>query len=329
MVNSIKDVDNFENVVDEVFGSAVETLKDLVRIPSISNVKSEENAKNVQKSAEFVLKTFEAEGIKGRIASAPKEGAYAGEEGNPAIIGFKGAGKNGELDPNKPTVLLYSHHDVQPVQNPEKWIHNKDAFEPVVLEAKDGLRMFGRGAADDGAGLAAHVGVLRLYKALGKDLPVNLKIYFEGEEEAGSPSFANFIEKYQDELKADVIIVADSDNWTPEIPAITSTLRGVCTIELELAVLDHSIHSGTASGPIIDANALMMKTISSIWGDDGQIVVEGLLGAKGSPVEDPKVDIDEKQFRIDNGILDGVELVGEGSITGRVWNKPSVTVIGF
>ncbi|GHT82216.1 hypothetical protein FACS1894125_4450 [Actinomycetota bacterium] len=256
-------------------------------------------------------------------ASASEDFGLDGTQGNLAIVGYKGANADGSIDPSKKTILLYAHHDVQPAQHPENW--KTKPFEPTIV----GERMFGRGAADDGAGLVAHLGAARLFAAKNEQLPVNVKIFIEGEEEIGSPSFANFINLYSKELEADVIIVADSGNWAVGVPSITTTLRGVGTIHLELQVLEHDIHSGMNSGPIIDANALLMRTISSIWDDNGEVVVPGLLGTKSMPTPEPTVDYAEPDFRRDSSLLDQVELAGSGSITGRIWTKPSISVIGF
>jgi acetylornithine deacetylase/succinyl-diaminopimelate desuccinylase-like protein len=312
---SIKSCNNFTATFDRVFEQTVQTLEELVRIPSVSVNPTDLSI--IDQSAEFVLKLFQNEGIEAKIVSAPREN---GQQGNPAIIGV-----SGDVDPNKPTILLYAHHDVQPAQHPENW--ETDPFEPVRKVTADGERLFGRGSADDGAGLVSHLGVLRLYKQLGKELPVNFKVFIEGEEECGSPSFPNFIEQYKDKLQADVIIVADSGNWAVGVPAITTTLRGVCTIDLELSVLEHAIHSGMSSGPIIDANALLMRLISSIWDDKGNVSVPGLFWVESEPAD--SIDFAEADFRKDVGLLDGVQLAGTGTIAGRIWNKPSVAVIGF
>lgn len=311
-----------KEALDEVFALAVRTLESFVRIPFVSN--GENDPELMRTSASFVSETLTAAGLKVQYASAPKDD---GEEGNTAVIGYLGAGANGEIDPSKKTVLLYAHHDVQPVQKPENW--DTPPFEPVRVQTAQGERLFGRGSADDGAGIVAHLGALKLAQSSGKPLGVNVKVFIEGEEEIGSPSFVNFLEKYRDELAADVIIVADSGNWAVGVPAITTTLRGVCTIDVRLDVLEHSIHSGMSSGPIIDANALLMMAITKIWDERGEVRVPGLLGTLSNPVPEPTVDYTLPDFQNDTSLLDGVELAGSGTITGRIWNKPSICVIGF
>ena len=122
-------------------------------------------------------------------------------------------------------MLLYAHHDVQPVPDPSVW--NTDPFVGTEI----GTRLYGRGAADDGGGIAIHSGAL---KALGDDLEVNIKVFIEGEEEMGSPSFIPFIEEHRDEFASDVIIVADSGNWSAEIPSLTTSLRGNTDIDVHV-----------------------------------------------------------------------------------------------
>ena len=114
-------------------------------------------------------------------------------------------------------------------------------------------RLYGRGAADDGGGIAIHSGALQ---ALGDDLKVNIKVFIEGEEEMGSPSFIPFIEEHKDEFDSDVIIVADSGNWSAEIPSLTTSLRGNTDIDVHVKALHHPVHSGQYGGPILDANTL-------------------------------------------------------------------------
>ncbi|MDR2083068.1 MAG: M20/M25/M40 family metallo-hydrolase [Candidatus Ancillula trichonymphae] len=328
---SIRDTQDFEAVFQSVYEDAVANLEKLIRIPSVSVGVTRESPEfaNIVKSAEVVSKLLTELGVENKVVSADvvDENSGGSRPGNPAVIGVLGAESSGELDESKPTVLLYAHHDVQPVQHPENW--ETDPFEPTHIESPSGPRLFGRGAADDGAGLVAHLGVVELYRVLNVQLPVNLKIFIEGEEECGSPSFSNFIKKYQNELSADVTVVADSGNWAVGVPAITTTLRGIATIDVELGVLEHTIHSGMLSGPIIDANSLLMRTISSVWDDQGNVIVEGLLGSQGNELPETTVDYTFDQFAKDSSLLEGAALTGSGTISGRIWNKPSVTVIGF
>src|SRR5699024_593793 len=153
----------------------------------------------------------------------------SGANGYPAVVASIPA------PAGAPTVLLYAHHDVQPPGREEDW-----ETDPFVATRK-GDRLFGRGAADDKAGIMVHLTALRL---LSDRLGVGVTLFFEGEEEAGSPSFRNFLERYRQRLRSDVIVVADSGNWAAGTPALTTSLRGMCAVEFEIATLDHAVHSG-------------------------------------------------------------------------------------
>src|SRR6185369_14752189 len=149
--------------------------------------------------------------------------------GQPAVIGRRPA------PPGAPTVLLYAHHDVQPTGDLAEW--RSDPFEP---EERDG-RLYGRGAADDKAGVMAHVAALRV---LGDALPVGVVVFVEGEEEYGSGSLEELLRQYRDELTADLIVIADSGNWDVGAPAFTIGLRGIVNAYVEVRTLDHAVHSG-------------------------------------------------------------------------------------
>lgn len=290
--------------VDQGMEQELEFLTELVSIQSVSSDPSKET--EMVRSAEFVRSTFEKLGLNASIHTAPMAD---GRPGRPAVIAKT------PQDPSKRTVLLYAHHDVQPAGDPARWSSN-----PFVTDVR-GDRIFGRGTSDDGAGVAVHVNAL---KALGDDLPVNVTAFIEGEEEVGSPSFSNFLETYRDQLEADVIIVADSGNWTDRIPAITSSLRGVSTIDVTVRVLDHAVHSGMFGGPVLDAVTLTSRLVASLHDADGNVAVPGL---GGNPVAE--VDWSEADFRRDASVVDGYELAGTADLAARVWTMPAISVIGM
>lgn len=153
---------------------------------------------------------------------------------------------------------------MQPVPDASAW--NTDPFVGTVIDT----RLYGRGSADDGGGIAIHSGALQ---ALGDDLKVNIKVFVEGEEEMGSPSFIPFIEEHKDEFDSDVIIVADSGNWSAEIPSLTTSLRGNTDIDVHVKALHHPVHSGQYGGPILDANTLAAMLIASMYDEHGDLAV--------------------------------------------------------
>ncbi|MFI2751873.1 dipeptidase [Cellulomonas sp. P22] len=298
-------IDTLRRRTTEGFGRLRSDLEDLVRIPSVSN--DEFDQAHVAASAAAVAELLRGAGVEDvRILSVPDA---EGRPGRPAVVARR-PGPEGS-----PTVLLYAHHDVQPPGDESAW--TTPPFEPVE---RDG-RLYGRGASDDKSGIVAHVGALRV---LGDELGVGVTLFVEGEEEIGSPSFGEFLRTYRDELAADVIIVADSSNWKVGVPGLTTSLRGLVDLDVEVAVLDHAVHSGMFGGPVLDAVTLLARLIATLHDDAGDVAVAGLVTGPA-----PEVDYDEAEFRADASVLPGAELAGTGSITARLWTKPAISVIGL
>lgn len=266
-------------------------------------------AEHMRASAEFVAEELRGVGVDARVVQSTNPD---GTPGAWEVIGSK------IVDPSAPTVLLYAHHDVQPVPGPEGW-HT----DPWTLTEEDG-RLFGRGSADDGGGIVMHVGAIR---ALGEELGVNVKVFVEGEEEMGSASFIPFVQAHADDFTADVIVVADSGNWEPMVPSLTTSLRGNTTLDVTVRVLHHPVHSGQYGGPILDANTVAAMLIASMYDANGDLAVPGVMAEE--PIGGLQRDVDEAGLRRDAGVVDGWKLAGSGSIASRMWTKPSVTVIGF
>lgn len=295
---------------------AVADLTDLVRIPSVSW--SAFDPKNVESSADAVarllrdLHVFESVAI----ARAPIGDSVPGgdaEQGQPAVIARRPA-RGGA-----PTVLLYAHHDVQPPGKDEDW--QTSPFEPTVR----GDRLYARGAADDKAGVMAHVAAIRaLTETVGDEFDLGLAVFIEGEEEFGSRSFANFLAQNKDSLAADAIVVADSDNWSVDVPSLTVGLRGNVTFRLTVSTLEHASHSGMYGGGVPDAMIPLVKLLATLHDDEGSVAVEGMT------THDADVpDFSEDQLREDAAVLDGVSLIGRGPVLSRLWNQPTVTVTGI
>lgn len=280
-------------------------LEDLVRIPSVSN--PEFDQAHVQASADAVAALLAGAGMPDvrvlRVTGSD------GRAGAPAVVARRPA------PAGAPTVLLYAHHDVQPPGDAAAW--SSAPFEPTAR----GERLFGRGAADDKAGVVAHLGALR---ALGDELGVGVTVFVEGEEEIGSPTFVDFLRTHRDLLAADVIVVADSSNWKVGVPGLTTSLRGLVDLTVEVAVLDHAVHSGMFGGPVLDAPTLLARLVATLHDERGDVAVAGLVHAP-----DPAVDLDEAELRADAGVLPGVRLAGTGPLTARMWTRPAISVIGF
>ena len=286
--------------VHAVLPSVRTDLEDLVRIESVSA--DPERLHEVERSAEKTAELFAAEGLEVEIVRA-----YDGAP--PAVIGEK-KGPAGA-----PTVLLYAHHDVQPENDHADW--DSPPFEPT----ERGDRLYGRGAADDKAGIMAHIGALR---ALGDDLPVTVRIFIEGEEEVGSDTLVELLGQYQERLEADVIVIADSGNWDIGVPALTTSLRGLVRVDVEVRTLTHAVHSGMWGGLVPDAVMTLARVLSTLHDDRGNVAVAGLHSGPAADVEYP-----EERLRAESGAAPGIEWIGEGSTVERLWTKPALSITGF
>lgn len=292
--------------------AAVADLGALVRIPGIAWPAFDQE--NLVRSAEAVAALAESTGVFDEVRVLRAAIPGTDEVGQPAVLATRAA--RGDA----PTVLLYAHHDVQPPGDEALW--ESPPFEPTV---RDG-RLYGRGAADDKAGIMTHIAALRALHAVhGDDLDLGVALFVEGEEEYGSRSFAQFLSDNRDALRADAIIVADSGNWDAKTPALTVSLRGNARFTLTVRTLDHASHSGMFGGAVPDAMLAAIKLLATLWDDDddGAVAVEGLVQRDA---ETPAYT--EDTLRDEAGLLPGTSPIGRGSILGRIWNQPSVTVTG-
>jgi acetylornithine deacetylase/succinyl-diaminopimelate desuccinylase-like protein len=303
------DAEALRQAVGESFDATVNRLKELVAIPGIAWPSFDPAPLNA--SAEAVAGLVRAGGFDDvRILRCDKED---GTPGGPAVVARRPAAQG------KPTILLYAHHDVQPTGDPALW-----ETEPFTAVERAG-RLYGRGAADDKAGILVHIAAYSaVARVLGEDLGLGVTFFFEGEEEAGSPTFRSFLQAHRELLRADVIVVADSSNWKVGVPALTTSLRGLVDGTIEVQVLDHAVHSGMFGGPVLDAPTLLARLIATLHDADGSVAIAGLLSR-----DDVTVDLTEAEYRADASVLDGVRLAGTGTIASRLWTKPALSIIGF
>jgi acetylornithine deacetylase/succinyl-diaminopimelate desuccinylase-like protein len=292
--------DDIRTKVQALLPGLRQDLEGLVRIQSVSA--DPERLGEVEKSAQRTADLFAAEGVDVEIVRA-FDGAP------PAVIGEK-KGPAGA-----PTVLLYAHHDVQPENDHADW--DSPPWEPTE---RDG-RLYGRGAADDKAGIVAHIGALR---AFGDDLPVTVRLFIEGEEEVASATLPQLLEQFKDRLEADVIVIADSGNWDIGVPALTTSLRGLVRVDVELRTLTHAVHSGMWGGLAPDAIMALIRLLNTLWTEDGAPAVAGLASGSAADVEYP-----EDRLRAESGAIEGLSWVGQGPAVERLWTQPAITVTGF
>ena len=292
--------DDLAAVVNEMFPIVRRTLEDLTRIPSVSA--EQYPAGEVRRAAAATAGLLTDAGMRG-VRLLEVEGAH------PAVFGEIPA------PDGAPTVLLYSHYDVQPPGPASEW--TSEPFEPVE---RDG-RLYGRGICDDKAGIAVHLGAVMAH---GGRPPVGVKIFVEGEEEIGSPNLTAFLDEHCDLLRADAIIVADSSNWKTGVPSLTTSLRGLVDCTVEVRTLRSGLHSGMFGGPVPDALSALVRLLSSLHDATGNVAVAGLAAYEVDPL-----DLTDDELRKAAGMVDGVELVGEGNLTSRMWSHPAISVLAI
>lgn len=291
--------------------AALSDLGHLVRIPGMAWPAFDQT--QLERSAEAVAALARDTGIFDEVRVLRAAIPGTDEHGQPAVLATRAA-RNG-----RPTILLYAHHDVQPPGDDALW--ETPPFEPTV---RDG-RLYGRGAADDKAGIMAHIASIRaVSEVIGDDLDLGIAMFIEGEEEYGSRSFAQFLSDNKEALRADAIVVADSGNWDSVTPGLTVSLRGNARFTMRVRTLDHASHSGMFGGAVPDAMMATVTLLSTLWNDDGSVAVEGLVQR-----DSPTPGYTEATLRDEAGLLPGTAPIGDGTILSRIWNKPAVTVIGI
>jgi len=286
--------------VESAFKEIRADFDDLLRIPSVSADGFE--AREVRRSAEATASWLKRSGLKG-VRLLEVDGAH------PAVFGAT-RGPAGS-----PTVLLYAHHDVQPPGPDELW--DSPPFEPTE---RDG-RLFGRGTADDKAGIAVHAAALQAWE--GKP-PIGVAVFIEGEEEIGSAHLLEFLRKYEGLLRADAIVLADCANWTIGQPTLTTSVRGILDCIVEVRTLDHAVHSGRYGGPVPDALTALCRLIATLHNRKGGVAVKGLRNGSSHALRMP-----ESELRRFAGLRPGVRLLGRGSLTDRLWTRPAIAVLGI
>lgn len=256
-------------------------------------------------AAAWVADALRAEGF-GDVA------ALDTPDGSQSVYGFL-PGPEGA-----PTVLLYAHYDVQPPLDESAWI-----TPPFELTERDG-RWYGRGAADCKGGFVMHLLALRALKAAG-GVPVAVKMIVEGSEEQGTGGLERYAEEHPELLAADTIVIGDTGNFRVGLPTVTATLRGMTMLRVQVDTLEGNLHSGQFGGAAPDALAALVQLLASLRAEDGSTTVDGLA----ADADWDGLDYPEADFRKDAKVLDGVGLIGRGTVADRVWARPAVTVVGI
>jgi acetylornithine deacetylase/succinyl-diaminopimelate desuccinylase-like protein len=302
--------------LDTHFHSFIDDLKTLVKIPSISFPGFSEM--ELSKSAEAVADLLRHRGLENvQILKIP--GAH------PYVYGER------LRAPGKPTLLLYAHHDVQPPGREELW--ESAPFTPTHRVGPGGERLYGRGTADDKAGIIVHTSAIASYLQTVGELPVNVKVVIEGEEETGSEHLPQFLNAYRPLLSADILVLTDTANFDCGTPALTIALRGMVSLEVEVKALSKTIHSGMWGGPIPDPVLALTKILSTLVDENGQIAIPELLNSV-RPIQArersdfQKIPYQESEFRLQAGLLPQTHLLHAQNIppSVQVWRLPSLTI---
>ena len=298
-----------QKFVDENFDHCLKDLVELVSIPGIAwpAFDPKELERSADKVAALLRELDFFDWVE--IRKAPKP---SGELGAPAVLARRAGA------PERPHVLLYAHHDVQPPGDSDLW--NSEPFEAKLV----GDRLYGRGASDDKSGIVTHLYSIKALMAMADNIDLGITVFIEGEEEAGSESFENFLQQNKKDLEADIIVVADSGNWTEDTPALTTSLRGVVSQTFTVSTMDHAVHSGMFGGPLPDAMTAMVKLLATLTDDNGNVAIKGL---KSVSVDD--LPYSEEVFREQAGLLEGVKPLGSKGLLQHNWGEPAVTIIGI
>jgi len=282
-------------------------LKNLVRIPGVS-----------AEGADLPALVDSAQAIADVLTDAGLE--------NVAILPHPGAPPYVVADwchqPGSPTLLIYGHHDVQPAPNPANW--DSPPWQPSERNG----RLYGRGVADDKAGVMSHVAAIRAWLSTTGSLPVNVKLIIEGEEEIGSPNLADFLATHQKRLAADCLILTDTCNLDTGIPALTTSLRGLIMADVTVSSISGPLHSGIWGGPLPDPVQALAKILARLSDDHGKVAIPGIaIPPKNSNTFDD-LPFAPERFRAQAGLVDGVPtLTNSGGAAYRaMWQEPCVTV---
>jgi len=294
--------ENKERFLDELF--------ELIRIPSVSA--KEAHADDMVRAAEYIKN------------SLTKAGAVKAEvmptKGFPVVYGEK------IIDSRLPTVLIYGHYDVQPVEPLDLW--KSKPFEPEIRENK----IYARGADDDKGQLFMMVKAFE-YMTVSGNLPCNVKFMIEGEEEIGSPSLKEFCKSNLDLLKADVILIADTTMISLDIPSITTGLRGLSYLEVELTGPNRDLHSGLYGGAVANPINVLSQMIASLTDQDGKITIDGFYDDVIEVSEAEREEMSKAPFSLE----DYKQAIGVDSVAGekgfttteRTGIRPSLDVCGI
>nr|MBN2277053.1 dipeptidase [candidate division Zixibacteria bacterium] len=301
---------NPKEYLDKNKQTRLDQLFDFLRFPSVS-ARSEHKG-DIKACAEWLATHLKGIGIDARVMPTG---------GHPLVFGSHIS------SPDKLTVLYYGHYDVQPVEPLNLW--KSKPFEPFI---ENGF-IISRGATDDKGQLFTHLKALEAYTATKTELPINVKLLIEGEEESGAENLANWVKENADLLKADIIVVSDSSQFSRNIPAVTFGLRGVASVEVKITGPNRDLHSGGFGGAVPNPANVLSKIIAAMHDDNGRVLIDGFY----NNVE-PVSDWERRQFaKLPYNEKDYLAMVGSPGLHGekgytvyeQVWSRPTLDVNGL
>ncbi len=290
----------------------IEELSELLRIPSISSLS--EHKEDIQKAAAWISDKLTSTGMEHVEIIQTK--------GHPIIYA------DWLHQENAPTVLVYGHYDVQPVDPVDLW--ETPPFEPTIRDEK----IFARGATDDKGQMFLHIKAVETLLASDGKLPVNVKFCIEGEEEIGSTHLPQFLSENKEKLACDVVVISDSDMWDRGVPAITYSLRGLCALEVSLKTANSDLHSGMFGGGVQNANHLLVRLLAALHDSNGKVNVEHFYDDVLELTEFEKEQIkglgfDEEKLKKSLGLTDLTGGEQNYPYSERISSRPTLEINGL
>ena len=312
----MSDLNAVLNQIDTDQDAALNRLFELLRIESISTDPAYKDA--CKEAADVLVSDLASIGFDAQRRDTP---------GHPMVVAHSQNMDQTDL----PHFLFYGHYDVQPVDPLSLW--NSKPFDPQLEDTPKGKVIRARGSADDKGQLMTFVEACRAYKQVTGGLPARITIFFEGEEESGSPSLVPFLEKHKDELTADFAFVCDTGMWDQNTPAITTMLRGMVAEEITITGPDIDLHSGMYGGPAINPIRVMARILAGLHDEDGRITLPGFYDGVPEIRPELKVQWDSLGFSADDFLGDVGLSVPAGekgySALEQIWSRPTCEINGI
>ncbi|RYH02977.1 M20/M25/M40 family metallo-hydrolase [Salipiger sp. IMCC34102] len=298
--------------IDDALPRATDRLLELLRIPSISTDPA--YAAECDRAADWLVADLASIGFEASKHATP---------GRPMVVAHSGG--------DGPRLLFYGHYDVQPVDPLTLW--KRDPFDPAVEETPNGTVIRGRGASDDKGQLMTFVEACRAWKEVHGSLPANITIFFEGEEESGSPSLVPFLKENADLLRADVALICDTGLFDANTPAIVTQLRGLLGEEVVITGPSKDLHSGSYGGIAMNPARVLSRIIADLHDDTGRVTVPGFYDGVPELSNELAAAWDDLNFDAE-AFLDAVGLKFPAGEQGRrplemIWSRPTCEVNGL